>query len=64
MWIEDVQFVPYTPPPLSSSDVDHAAVEEWKERIEFINDDLKWLLSLTHSKFWCQVIILYGKNEQ
>lgn len=56
VWIEDVQFVPYTPPPLSSSDVDHAVVEEWKERIEFINDDLKWLLNLTHSKFWCQVI--------
>lgn len=55
MWAEDVQFVPYTPPPVSESVLDHGTVEEWSERIALIDDDLKWLLSLPHTRFWCQV---------
>ena len=53
-----MQFLPYTPPPMqlsSASAVDHGSVEEWSERISFISEDLKWLLSLSHNRFWCQV---------
>ncbi|CAH3186731.1 unnamed protein product, partial [Porites evermanni] len=56
VWAEDVQFVPYTPPPVSESVLDHGIIEEWSERIALIDDDLKWLMSLPHSRFWCQVI--------
>ncbi|KAJ7376768.1 Activating signal cointegrator 1 complex subunit 2 [Desmophyllum pertusum] len=59
VWAEDVQFVPYTPPPMqlsSASVLDYGGVEEWSERMAFINDDLIWLLSLPHNRFWCQVI--------
>ena len=57
IWLEDVQFVPYTPPPLQfhPAIADHASLEEWTEKIIFISEDLKMLLSLPHSKFWCQV---------
>ncbi|XP_031568463.1 activating signal cointegrator 1 complex subunit 2-like [Actinia tenebrosa] len=62
-WKETVQFVSYTPLPFQFLKgnkqpvvTDDASLEEWKERGTFINDDLKWLLCLTHNKFWCQVI--------
>lgn len=59
VWIEDVQFVPYSPPPVqpsSASPLDHGGMEQWIERMSFISEDLKWLLNLPHNKFWCQVI--------
>lgn len=56
VWVEDVEFVTYIPLPQSASNLDHAGVEEWKERMVFINEDMKWLLSLPHNRFWCQVI--------
>lgn len=31
-------------------------MEEWKDRLKFISDDLHWLLQQPHNKFWCQVI--------
>ena len=53
-----MQFVPYSPPPVqpsSASPLDHGVMEQWIERMSFISEDLKWLLSLPHNKFWCQV---------
>ncbi|XP_060763553.1 activating signal cointegrator 1 complex subunit 2 [Neoarius graeffei] len=50
---EERGFVPYTPPP---EDHSPAEVEEFLERAQFISEDLDWLLSLTHDKFWCQVV--------
>ncbi|XP_074869259.1 activating signal cointegrator 1 complex subunit 2 [Carettochelys insculpta] len=49
----DRSFVLYRPPPKVR---EAALVEEFLERAKFIADDLNWLLSLPHDKFWCQVI--------
>ncbi|XP_043925681.1 activating signal cointegrator 1 complex subunit 2 [Protopterus annectens] len=50
---EDRCFVTYKPPPQSD---DPALEEEFLDRANFIADDLDWLLSLPHDKFWCQII--------
>ncbi|XP_062446213.1 activating signal cointegrator 1 complex subunit 2 isoform X2 [Rhea pennata] len=49
----DRSFVLYRPPPVIR---DPALVEEFLERAKFIANDLDWLLTLPHDKFWCQVI--------
>ncbi|KAF7648172.1 hypothetical protein LDENG_00160980, partial [Lucifuga dentata] len=46
-------FVPYKPPP---EDPSPAAVEEFLEHAKFITEDLEWLLTLPHDKFWCQAV--------
>ncbi|XP_036382995.1 activating signal cointegrator 1 complex subunit 2 [Megalops cyprinoides] len=51
--MEDRCFVAYRPPPLEASS---AQLEEFLEHAQFIADDLDWLLSLPHDKFWCQVV--------
>ncbi|KAL5020282.1 hypothetical protein ScPMuIL_003174 [Solemya velum] len=53
-WVEGIQFVSYQPPPLNTAD--RATVEEWAERLRFIEADLHTLLKLPHHVFWCQVI--------
>lgn len=50
---EDRYFVIYRPPPQHD---DRALEEEFLDRAHFVADDLDWLLSLPHDKFWCQVI--------
>ncbi|KAF7687153.1 activating signal cointegrator 1 complex subunit 2 [Silurus meridionalis] len=50
---EERGFVMYTPPP---DDDSPAEVEEFLEHAQFISEDLEWLLSLPHDKFWCQVV--------
>lgn len=45
-------FVPYKAPPEDGS---AAELEEFLEHAKFITEDLEWLLSLPHDKFWCQV---------
>uniref|UniRef100_A0A672ZNS0 Activating signal cointegrator 1 complex subunit 2 n=1 Tax=Sphaeramia orbicularis TaxID=375764 RepID=A0A672ZNS0_9TELE len=47
-------FVPYKPPP--DDGCSPAEVEEFLELARFITEDLDWLLSLPHDKFWCQVV--------
>lgn len=49
---EERSFVPYKPP---LEDGSPAEVEEFLEHARFITEDLEWLLSLPHDKFWCQV---------
>lgn len=51
-WKENVQFVSYQAPPIG----EEVAMEEWKDRLKFIEDDLHWLLQQPHDKFWCQII--------
>lgn len=51
---EDIQFVTYKPPPADIDD--RGSLEEWKERIGFIVEDIHWMLKLPHGKFWCQVV--------
>lgn len=46
-------FLPYSPPPAEGS---AAAIEEFLEQARFIIEDLEWLLSLPHDRFWCQVV--------
>uniref|UniRef100_A0A8C4TI76 Activating signal cointegrator 1 complex subunit 2 n=1 Tax=Erpetoichthys calabaricus TaxID=27687 RepID=A0A8C4TI76_ERPCA len=50
---EDRCFVLYKPP---SQDGSPAEVEEYLEQAQFIAEDLDWVLSLPHDKFWCQVV--------
>ncbi|MEQ2257617.1 Activating signal cointegrator 1 complex subunit 2 [Ilyodon furcidens] len=50
---EERCFVPYKPPPEDGSP---AEVEEFLEHARFIAEDLEWLLTLPHDKFWCQVV--------
>ncbi|KAM6954156.1 activating signal cointegrator 1 complex subunit 2 [Aplochiton taeniatus] len=50
---EERCFVPYRPPP---EDGAPAAIEEFLEQARFITEDLEWLLSLPHDRFWCQVV--------
>lgn len=51
-WKEDIQFVSYQVPPVN----DRVEMEEWKDRLKFISEDLHLLLQQPHDKFWCQVI--------
>lgn len=51
---EERCFVPYKPPP--EDGCSPAEVEEFLELAKFIAEDLEWLLSLPHDKFWCQVV--------
>lgn len=44
--------MPYKAPP---EDGAAAELEEFLEHAKFITEDLEWLLSLPHDKFWCQV---------
>uniref|UniRef100_A0A3Q3X1R2 CUE domain-containing protein n=1 Tax=Mola mola TaxID=94237 RepID=A0A3Q3X1R2_MOLML len=50
---EERCFLPYQPTPEDGSP---AAVEEFLEHSKFISEDLEWLLTLPHDKFWCQVV--------
>ncbi|KAF6738981.1 Activating signal cointegrator 1 complex subunit 2 [Oryzias melastigma] len=51
---EERCFLPYRPPPESGSSA--AEVEEFLEHARFMVEDLEWLLSLPHDRFWCQVV--------
>lgn len=46
-------FVPYKHPPVDGT---AAELEEFLELARFITEDLEWLLSLPHDRFWCQVV--------
>ncbi|XP_050415433.1 activating signal cointegrator 1 complex subunit 2 [Patella vulgata] len=52
--MEKKYFVPYKAPPVDTQD--KAEFEEWIERLQFIAEDLHWLLQQPHDKFWCQVV--------
>lgn len=52
--------MPYKAPPEGGS---AAEVEEFLEHGKFITEDLEWLLSLPHDKFWCQVSACQGVND-
>ncbi|KAH9500008.1 Activating signal cointegrator 1 complex subunit 2 [Bulinus truncatus] len=53
--IEKMVFVRYAPPPPPGME-DSAEQDAWLERLNYLCDDLHWLLQLPHDKFWCQVI--------
>lgn len=57
---EERCFVPYKAPPEDGS---AAEVEEFLEHAKFITEDLEWLLSLPHDKFWCQVSACQSVNS-
>ncbi|XP_048100494.1 activating signal cointegrator 1 complex subunit 2 [Alosa alosa] len=50
---EERCFLLYKPPPEKNLS---AQTEEFLEQAQFISEDLDWLLSLPHDKFWCQVV--------
>uniref|UniRef100_A0A8C6SIV8 Activating signal cointegrator 1 complex subunit 2 n=1 Tax=Neogobius melanostomus TaxID=47308 RepID=A0A8C6SIV8_9GOBI len=46
-------FLQYSPPPTEGA---AAELEQFLEQSRFIIEDLEWLLSLPHDRFWCQVV--------
>jgi hypothetical protein len=64
IFMEEKQMLPYLPPPLSIlndfEQKNQAIVDEYIERLKFIEIDLKWALSLDYQHFWCQII--YDKS--
>lgn len=46
-------FLQYCPPPAEGT---AAELEQFLEQARFIIEDLEWLLSLPHDRFWCQVV--------
>lgn len=52
--IEKMVFVDYMPPTFSCDD--RADYDAWLERVNYLCDDLHWLLQLPHDKFWCQAV--------
>ncbi|XP_078682553.1 activating signal cointegrator 1 complex subunit 2-like isoform X1 [Branchiostoma floridae x Branchiostoma belcheri] len=58
-WVVEVNFLPYVAPPdpAALGEEERAGtLEEWLERALLLEQDLRWLLQQTHSKFWCQTI--------
>jgi len=47
--VEKVEFILYTCPPNSVTE-DKLALDEWQERVAYIQEDLMWLLKLPHDK--------------
>ena len=54
-WMSEVSFLCYESPPQCRGNSSQAAADEWLERIEFIREDVDWLLHQSHQLFWCQV---------
>jgi activating signal cointegrator complex subunit 2 len=58
----DRQFLTYQSPPISiicnqqEQQQDQGTLDQYKERLDLIAQDLVWLLKLPYQKFWCQVI--------
>uniref|UniRef100_A0A0B7AGQ0 CUE domain-containing protein n=1 Tax=Arion vulgaris TaxID=1028688 RepID=A0A0B7AGQ0_9EUPU len=59
--IEKMVFVKYFPPPANTDD--RAEYDAWLERVNYLCDDLHWLLQLPHDKFWCQVVFDAGLHK-
>lgn len=50
-WVEERIFIHYVRPPLPDVDAFmEGALDAWVEQMEFLIDDLNWLLSLPHHK--------------
>ena len=58
--MEERNFIAYQAPPISlltkEKSTYQADLDEHEERLYLIEQDLKWLLTLTYQKFWCQVV--------
>ncbi|XP_063625710.1 activating signal cointegrator 1 complex subunit 2 [Cydia splendana] len=54
-WVESREMIVYESPP-SGSGLVLGAVDAWKTRMEGYLEDLKWLLSLEHYRFWSTVL--------
>ncbi|GFS03600.1 activating signal cointegrator 1 complex subunit 2 [Elysia marginata] len=59
--IETMVFVRYVAPPTNPDD--RAEYDAWLERVNFLCDDLHWLLQQPHDKFWCQVVFDEGLHK-
>ena len=57
--MEERNFISYLAPPIAllrANDNYQASLDEYEERLRLVEQDLKWLLSLSYQKFWCQII--------
>jgi len=57
-WREKRHYVYYKPPPTvgPNGSFEVGAKEAWLERMDFLNSDLTWLLTLEQFRFWSQII--------
>ncbi|XP_059057637.1 activating signal cointegrator 1 complex subunit 2 [Achroia grisella] len=54
-WVEKRDFILYESPPLGNAIILGAA-SAWKSKMEVYLDNLKWLLSLEHHRFWSTIL--------
>ncbi|XP_077298373.1 activating signal cointegrator 1 complex subunit 2 isoform X2 [Arctopsyche grandis] len=54
-WVEDRTLSLYTPAPNKGKN-DLGALQTWKDSMQWLIDDLKWLLSLEYHRFWSQIV--------
>lgn len=59
--IEKMVFVRYNQPPLTMHD--RAEYDMWLESINYLCDDLHWLMKQPHDRFWCQAIFDEGLHN-
>ncbi|XP_033115199.1 activating signal cointegrator 1 complex subunit 2-like [Anneissia japonica] len=52
-WMDKVDFIEFSPLPTTD---DQASLEEWADRLAFIEEDLKRLLRQPYHKFWSQMV--------
>lgn len=63
-WAEKQTLARYIPPPLDEDGVYPAGAQEmWLELMDYLQQDLKHLLSLPHHRFWSQVVYDPGVHE-
>ncbi|XP_045615648.2 LOW QUALITY PROTEIN: activating signal cointegrator 1 complex subunit 2 [Procambarus clarkii] len=56
-WTQKSTYIKYVPPPLPEEGfLPAGARESWLEQMEFLEQDLRNLLSLPHHKFWSQMV--------
>ncbi|XP_026741943.1 activating signal cointegrator 1 complex subunit 2 isoform X1 [Trichoplusia ni] len=54
-WVEEREFTIYERPP-SGSTIVLGAIDTWRNRMQGYLDDVKWLLSLEHYRFWSTIL--------
>ncbi|KAF2368287.1 Ubiquitin system component Cue [Trinorchestia longiramus] len=54
-WCEERELMHYSTPPQDGLEVP-GAVDAWLEQMEFLRQDLQWMLALPHHKFWSELI--------
>ena len=62
-YVPDFKYVRFFLPNLESLKEDPSLIEDWKEHMDILREDLKWLLKLPHHKFWSVFIYSLGLSD-